>query len=104
MRRVIDGKIYDTKTADCIAEWENQYYRNDFHFCEESLYRTKRGNWFLAGGGGPMSKYARSAGQNSWTGGEGLESLTSDEARQWLEEKGFTEELEEHFKDVLEEA
>lgn len=103
MRKIINGKIYDTKTADCIAEWSNHYTPNDFHYCEESLYRTKKGNWFLAGEGGALSKYARPV-QGGSGGGEGLTPLTSDEARQWLEDHGFTEELEQYFADSIEEA
>lgn len=103
MKRIIEGKKYDTETADCIAELDNGYYGNDFKRCKESLYRTKKGTWFLAGEGGPMSKYARPLG-NMTTGGEGLEPITPDHARQWLEEKDFTDELEEHFAEEIEEA
>lgn len=85
MKRVIKGKVYNTETAEAVHGWENRYYPNDFHHCEETLYRTKKGAWFTAGSGGPMSKYSRSCGSNSWTGGDGLEVLTDAEALEWLE-------------------
>ncbi len=103
MKRIIDGKKYDTETADCIAFWSNHYFPNDFHYCEEGLYRTKKGSWFIAGEGGALSKYARPVGNGS-SGGDGLEPISAAVARQWLEEKDFTDELEEHFADDLEEA
>jgi hypothetical protein len=37
-------------------------------------------------------------------GGEGLEPISAEEARRWLEEKDFTDELEEYFSDQIEEA
>lgn len=103
MKRIIDGKVYNTQTAEGIASWHNGYYAGDFKRCEEALYRTKKGNWFLAGEGGPMSKYARLCG-NGYSGGDGLEPITADQARQWLEDRDFTAELEEHFADKLEDA
>jgi hypothetical protein len=104
MKRIIDGKSYNTETAECIATWSNHHYPNDFHYCEESLYRTAKGAWFVAGEGGAMSKYSRPVGNNGRGGGEGLEPFTADEARRWLEEHNFVDELEEHFGSQIEEA
>jgi len=103
MRKVIAGKIYDTDKATCVAEWDNGYYGNDFKRCEENLYRTEKGAWFTYGEGGPMSKYARAAG-NMTAGGDGLRPLTDDEAMQWLEDKGETDMIEEFFSDKIVEA
>jgi hypothetical protein len=104
MRKVSGGKIYDTKKAEVVAEWSNHYYRNDFHYCEETLYRTDKGNWFLYGEGGAMSKYREPSGSNSWGGGEGITPLTTEEAYAWLEEHDRVKEIEEYFQDKLEEA
>lgn len=102
MRKVIEGKVYDTDAADCIASFDDERSDRDYKQFEESLYRTNKGEWFLVGSGGPMSKYSRPVGKMT-SGGEGLEPITPNQARQWLEEKGFIDELEEHFKDELEE-
>lgn len=104
MKKVIDGKMYNTETADEVATWSNHYYPNDFHYCEESLFRTKKGNWFLYGEGGAMSAYSRSVGNNGRGGGSDIRALTPDEARQWLEEKDQVEELERYFGSEIEEA
>ena len=31
MKKVIDGKVYNTETAEHIGNWSNGYYCNDFH-------------------------------------------------------------------------
>ena len=98
MQRVIDGLKYDTDTADCVHEWENHYGGNDFHYCEEALYKTTNGRWFLAGEGGPLSKYAEPSGSNGHCGGSGLSPVTADEAQAWLEAHGAPAEvISEHF-------
>ena len=103
MKRIVYGKRYDTETATEVAStsWGN---RGDFEHFEESLYRTPRGNWFAAGWGGPRSRYAEQVEQNTWSGGQGLRPLTEPEAKEWLEEHGKTEELEQHFGTEVEDA
>jgi hypothetical protein len=86
MKRVIDGKVYNTKTAECIGDWDNGCYGNDLDACEESLYKTKKGQFFVAGSGGPRSKYSQSSGSNSWSGGEGMALLSEAEALAWCED------------------
>jgi hypothetical protein len=103
MKKIVNGKRYDTETADLIASWGNGYYSSDFKHCEEELYRTKKGNFFLFGEGGPMSKYAVGNG-NGYSGGSDLAPMTPDEARQWLEDTGNFSELETLFADSVEDA
>ena len=50
-----------------------------------------------------MSRWSNRVG-NTTGGGEGIEVLTKDEAMNWLEEKGLTAELEEHFGDSIQDA
>jgi hypothetical protein len=104
MKQIINGKRYNTDTATLLHEWSNDYYGNDFRWCEESLYKTKSGNYFLTGSGGPMSKYSRSCGSNTVCGGSGLEPISRKEAITWLEDHDGTEELEEHFGTVIQDA
>ncbi len=51
MKRIINGLRYDTETATKLADWDNGIYGNDFKACEESLYKTKNGAYFIAGQG-----------------------------------------------------
>ena len=103
MKRVINGKMYNTETAELIHESDNGIYGNDFRQCEESLYKTKNGAYFIAGSGGPMSKYAESSG-NTTSGGHGIEVLTEPEALAWLEQNDGTEAIEEYFPDKITEG
>ena len=40
MKRIINGKSYNTETAEELARGDNGLY-GDFGYCRESLYRTK---------------------------------------------------------------
>lgn len=103
MKKVINGKVYNTETATLVAEWSNHYFPRDFHYCEEELYLTKKGNWFIAGQGGALSKYAQPCGNGS-CGGEGIEPISEAVAKVWLEHNDCILALEEYFGDQLEEA
>ena len=85
MKRVIDGKIYDTKTAEEICELPcSAQGKSDFRYHDTDLYRTKRGAYFLAGEGGAMSMWAQSVG-NAYTWGDGLRVISKEEAREYAE-------------------
>ena len=104
MKKVIDGKIYNTETAELLHEWNNGMYGNDLRRCEESLYRTQRGAYFIVGEGGAMSKYARSCGSNTTCGGDGMEVVSEAHAMDWLETHDGSDILSEKFADKIEEA
>jgi len=84
MRRIINGRTYDTETAEWIAS-RREGNPSDFRHLSEDLHRTKKGAWFIAGEGGPMSKYRAPVESNSWMSGSALLVLTDDEARDWIE-------------------
>ena len=87
MKKIINGKLYDTETAKRVGAWSNNRSSRDFSSCDEILYRKRTGEFFLHGMGGPMTKYARSCGDNSWSGGEEIIPLSAAKAREWAEEK-----------------
>ncbi len=100
MKKIIDGKRYDTETATEVANWRNGYNTADFNYCEESLYVTTNGKFFLVGEGGAFSKYATHHGNSSGAGSD-LVPLRKCEAREWLEEKNKTEVIEKYFGDTI---
>ena len=103
MKKVIDGKLYNTQTAELIAEHESpRYYRSDFGWYIDRLYKTKRGAWFIEGEGHAASHWSRSCGQNCSGPGSGLKPITNEEARNWLEYHGEIDLLEKYF--VIQEA
>ena len=85
MKKIINGKVYDTEKAKKVASWYSSYARNDFHYYEEELYQKKTGEFFLYGEGNAASPYSRSCGQNEWCGGEKIVPLTFAEAQEWAE-------------------
>ena len=103
MKKIVNGKVYNTETATKVASYSfsNQ---SDFHYYEETLYRTSKGSYFLTGEGGPLSHYAVSQGNNTTSGSSAITPLSDGEALNWLEEHDFTEEIEKYFPDSIEEA
>ena len=69
MRAIINGKKYDTSTAEYIASASYSGSRSDFQWWEEDLYRKRTGEFFVSGEGGPMTRYARAIGPHRRTGG-----------------------------------
>ena len=99
MKKVIGGLLYDTDNAEIVHEWENHYGTTDFHYCEEALYKTPNGRWFTAGRGGPLSKFAEPSGSNGHCGGSGLEPVSAEDAKDWLEAHGAPADvIAEHFE------
>lgn len=86
MKKIIGGKMYDTDTAKECGTWANAGSWRDFNHMVETLYRKRTGEFFLFGEGGPMTKYAESCGQNSWSGGSRIIPLSVESARKWAEE------------------
>ena len=103
MKKVINGLVYNTETADLLAEKWNHLGRGDFYYCLEGLYKTKKGNYFLYGKGGAASKYAESNGKYSSDGSDIL-AYTEKEALEWLEENDFPSVIEKEFPHLIEEA
>ena len=85
MKKIINGKLYNTETAKEIDRWSNNLSGRDFNHCTECLYRKKTGEFFLYGWGGPMSKYRERCG-DMWGDGEAITPLTEEEAKAWVEE------------------
>jgi hypothetical protein len=105
MKRIIDGKRYDTTTALEIAQWGNGCNDGDFDRCSETLYVTKSGAFFLLGEGGASSKYSTSyRGGRSRGGGEEIIPMSKDEAFLWCEKNEQTECIETHFADGIMDA
>lgn len=45
MKKIINGKKYDTDTAECVSCWSNGYGCGDFQYAEERLFRKKQENF-----------------------------------------------------------
>lgn len=102
MKKIINGKVYDTQTAQRLGWWENMVDSGNFGYCSEELYRKKTGEYFLFGEGGPMTKYAKFFGPSSWGWGERIMPLTYQQAMAWAEEHLDGDKYEEIFGEVVE--
>lgn len=103
MKQIIDGRRYDTDAAEEIAS-HTEAHPGDFRWQDETLYKTTKEVYFLAGTGGPMTRYAEVVPTGGKSGGHGIFPLSDKEAMATLEAWGNTAALEEHFADSIEDA
>lgn len=103
MKKIIEGKVYNTEKAEMLAEYWNGLSSSDFRYCLEELYVTKKGNYFMYGSGGALSQYSDSNGRSTW-GINTIVALTKREAYEWLEEKNEYEVIEKYFMEYIKEA
>jgi HicB family len=86
MKRIIDGKTYNTETATLVAK-AHQHPEDDFHFNE--LYQTRHGAYFAYHG-----DWSRDA---EGPGFADIMPLLPSEAQSWMERHAWAELIEEHF-------
>jgi hypothetical protein len=99
VKRIIGGKWYNTKTAVYVCDVSPAgFYGNDFRAEDTGLYRTPKGAWFLAGRGGPLSRWASREGQSGYCSGSGICPLDKEEARELLERHGSAEDVEQYAR------
>lgn len=85
LQKVIGGKRYNTSTAKYITSYSNGLGYADFKNFSEDLYQKRTGEFFLAGFGGPASKYKRPYPGGGSQGGFGIIPLSYKEAQEWVE-------------------
>ena len=101
MKKIINGKMYNTETAILLARRDSGYAYYDYRSFEEILYQKNNGEFFLYGTGGAMSRYAETVGGDI-RGGENIFPLTEKETKKWAEENLSCEEYEKIFGAVEE--
>lgn len=78
---VIEGKKYDPKTDPLVVWWSNKDRHRNWRWEEESLYRTRGGDWYIAGKG------------------LDVQPLSPAEALRWLKEHDQWLNVAHHFGD-----
>lgn len=96
MKKVKNGKVYDTETAEVVGCFESGKPGDMYHFAEE-LYRKRTGEFFLYGYGGPASKYGVPIGDCNWSGSDEIIPISYPAAQKWAEEHLTGDEYEEIF-------
>lgn len=103
MKTTINRHVYDTATATLVAEDQLNLGENDLRSWFEELYITGKGNCFLRGWGGALTKYAEQKGNRS-SEGERIVPMTREEALTWCEEHKTQDAIDMHFSDLICEA
>jgi hypothetical protein len=87
IRRVIDGRVYDTTTAALVHRLtaDEGPITLNFHVDRTALYRTRNGRFFIAGESGACGRWGRRI-DGGYVPGRGLMPVTELEARRHLEE------------------
>lgn len=90
MKKIIEGKTYNTETAQFLGDWQN-LWKGDYHYYREELYHTKKGTYFIYGEGNGASPYAKRFA-DGYGPGKDIKILSESEAREWAEKKLSTDE------------
>lgn len=91
MKKIINGRTFNTETATHVCDLPCTANRGDFHWHETALYRSPRGQFFVAGRGGARSVWAQPLCGGGAGAGDGLRLVTDDEAREHMERAGCDE-------------
>ena len=91
MKKIINGRTFNTETATHVCDLPCTANRGDFHWHETALYRSPRGQFFVAGTGNASSMWAMPAYGGGMTGGSGILLVNENEARQHMERAGCDE-------------
>lgn len=86
MKKVIDGKRYDTETAIKVASVLSGDLFMPTKRIFEVLHRKKNGEYFLHVEGGAETRYAKAGDKRHWWGVEKIVPLTFEAARAWAKE------------------
>ena len=106
MKAIINGLRYNTENAILIGKASYNGSRTDFQWWAAGLYRTPRsGRFFLAGSGGPMTRWGhRGCQQNETIGSSGIILLDHEDALEWAERYLTHDEIEAGFAKHLTDA
>ena len=102
MKKIINGKMYNTETATEIGSWENTPYKSNYIYFKEYLYRKRTGEFFLYGSGNAASKYCEETADRMRSPGKKIIPLTTKEAMAWVENYSDVDTYIELFGEVEE--
>ena len=85
MKKVINGKLYDSETA-ILIDTAVSTSQSEHRSYSETLYKTPKGNFFLVGHGGPQTRWAQQTEEGVTSYGYGLIAIKADDALAWCEE------------------
>jgi len=95
VKRIINGKLYNTETAKCVASFDAEYDERDSF--SESLYIKKTGEWFLLTERRPEDLEFVYYGGNCGGQGYDIEPYSENQAKEWLVAYDFVDVYIEYF-------
>ena len=101
MKKIINGKMYNTETATLICRFNNGLSYSDFRCLNERLYQKKTGEFFIHGSGGAMTRWSVRHGDYT-SGSEGILPITVSEAKEFIEAHGDIDDYIKCFGEVEE--
>lgn len=101
MKKIINGKKYDTETAKMVCNYYNGLPSTDFRSFSAELYKKRTGEFFLVKSGGPMTECAVSCG-NTTSGSTFIEPITEEEAVSFAQGNMNVNDYEKMFGEVPE--
>lgn len=104
MKRVIDRTLYDTETAEHLAEYAPELKHWDTKHFEERLYKHAEGEYFLHVLRWHFSdgRYVKVYSEENTTDEE-ITPMTKEEALDWCEDRSIcTDTVLEEFGDLIE--
>lgn len=101
MKQIINGKLYNTETAEKIGEFESDYPKDSFRFFSETLYQKQTGEYFLFGQGLAESKYGKKTPQGKipWSK---IKPLSQEQASTWALKNLNADQFMQNFGEVEE--
>lgn len=100
MRKIINGKKYDTETAEFIGSWDNGAEVGDLDWYGEELYRKRTGEYFVLAEGGARSRLGRPDSLGGMAGGHEITPMAYEGARRWAEGHMSADDYETEFGEV----
>ena len=105
MKKIVKGLRYNTENATKIGHFNNGLDRRNFQYWEAALYVTPyKKHYFLAGEGGPMTRFGVTPGKTTeWDGtpGERLDPISKEAAFEWAKAYLTPGEVNEYFADMM---
>ncbi len=98
MKKVIDGRVYDTDKAQLLGEVQHGDYGN-FESWGQALYKSKSGLYFMNCWGGPLSQYGYSCPGGNISGDDFIHPVNIEQAKNWSEKNMTGDEYIEAFGD-----
>ena len=105
MKKIINGKKYDTKTAKEIFTGTNGKFPNDCFYAEETLYKKRTGEFFLYNVGDRIysdfvQRWSELVHGETSRIHDGFMPVSESEAKEWAEEAMSGDSYEETFGEV----